>query len=153
MTIAVGTDHRGVVLREAILAHLRQAGHEVLDLGTDTADSVDYPDYATGVAARVADGRADRGVLICGTGIGMSIAANKVRGVRAALVYDEESVLLSRQHNDANVLVLPGNWLETDRACGWMDLWLATSFDGGRHRGRIDRISRYDNERESEQDS
>ena len=111
MRLAIATDHRGQALKAALVAHLRGAGHEVADLGSHAEAAVDYPDYAFALAERVAAGDCERGVLICGTGIGMAIAANKVAGVRAALVYDEDAARLSREHNDANVIVLPGNWL------------------------------------------
>ncbi|MEZ4396091.1 MAG: ribose 5-phosphate isomerase B [Candidatus Krumholzibacteriia bacterium] len=150
MRLAVATDHRGVALKDALVACLREAGHEVDDLGSHGAASVDYPDFAIAVAERVAAGRAERGVLVCGTGIGMSIAANKVQGARAALVYDEDAVRLSREHNDANILVLPGNWLESGRACEWLRLWLATPFAGGRHERRVGRITNYERDRQDE---
>ncbi len=146
MRLLIATDHRGVALKNALADRLRAEGHDVEDLGSHTDEAVDYPDYAIDLAERVVAG-GGRGVLICGTGIGMSIAANKVEGARAALVYDEDAVRLSRQHNDANILVLPGNWLETERAQAWLRVWLDTPFEGGRHARRIERIGTYDQKR------
>ena len=143
MRLFIATDHRGVALKNALVEWLRAEGHDVEDLGCHAEEAVDYPDYAIDLAERVVAGGA-RGVLICGTGIGMSIAANKVAGARAALVYDEEAVLLSRRHNDANILVLPGNWLETERAESWLRVWLETPFEGGRHARRVDRIASHE---------
>ena len=108
---------------------------------------MDYPDFAIPLAEMVARGEVERGVLICGTGIGMSIAANKVPGAMAALVYDEASLRLSREHNDANILVLPGNWLEPETAARWVELWLKLPFAGGRHAPRVARIEAYDQRR------
>jgi RpiB/LacA/LacB family sugar-phosphate isomerase len=149
MKLALATDHRGVALKDALVSRLRQDGHEVLDLGSRGEESVDYPDFALDLASRVTAGEVERGILICGTGIGMSIAANKVPGARAALVYDEESARLSREHNDANILVLPGNWLDTERATAWLGLWLTTPFAGDRHARRLGRIDEYEAERNS----
>ncbi|MBC8368252.1 ribose 5-phosphate isomerase B [bacterium] len=149
MRIALGTDHRGYALKEHLARYLREEGHEVLDMGTGGEEPADYPLYAFSVGEKVAAGVADRGILICGTGIGMSIAANKVSGVRAALVYDEEAVRLSREHNDANVLVLPGNWLSDKKAIAWVDQWLAAAFEGERHLRRVGLIDDYDRSREN----
>ncbi len=149
MKLALATDHRGVALKDALVSRLRQEGHEVLDLGSRGEEAVDYPDFAFDLATRVAASEVERGILICGTGIGMSIAANKVVGARAALVYDEDSVRLSREHNDANILVLPGNWLAADQAAAWLKLWLATPFAGGRHTRRLGSIEEYEAERSS----
>ena len=144
MHLAVATDHRGIALKEEIVRWLEAAGHEVRDFGCHGGAAVDYPAYAVAVAQCVAAGEAERGVLICGTGIGMSIAANKVKGALAALVYDEDSLRLSRQHNNANILVLPGNWLEAEEACRWLALWLELPFDGGRHARRVGQILDYE---------
>ncbi len=149
MKLALATDHRGVALKDALVSRLRQEGHEVLDLGSRGEEAVDYPDFAFDLATRVVAAEVERGILICGTGIGMSIAANKVAGARAALVYDEDSARLSREHNDANILVLPGNWLATEKAAAWLDLWLATPFAGGRHVPRLSRIENYEADRNS----
>jgi ribose 5-phosphate isomerase B len=140
--IVLVSDHAAVEAKAALGAHLRAKGHDVLDLGTDSGASVDYPDFAEKGGRAVASGRAERGVFLCGTGIGVSIAANKVRGVRAALVYDEHTAQMSRRHNDANVICLGGRILCPDRMATLVDLWLATPFDGGRHVGRVAKISR-----------
>jgi len=149
MRIAVGTDHRGYALKLQLVRHLCEQGHEVLDMGADSEAPSDYPLFAFSVGEKVAAGLAERGVLICGTGIGMSIAANKVDGVRAALVYDEDALRLSREHNDANVLVLPGNRLSEEKACVWVDLWLSIPFEGERHLRRVGLIDDYDRSRQS----
>ena len=149
MRLAIATDHRGVALKNTLAEWLAGEGHDVTDLGSHDAEAVDYPDYAIALAERVGSGELERGILVCGTGIGMSIAANKVAGARAALVYDEAAVRLSREHNDANILVLPGNWLEAVRAKAWVRLWLATAFTGGRHARRLARIGEYDQQRNS----
>jgi ribose 5-phosphate isomerase B len=149
MRIAVGTDHRGYALKENLARYLREAGHEILDMGCDNEEAADYPLYAFSVGEKVAAGVADRGILICGTGIGMSIAANKVAGVRAALVYDIDALRLSREHNDANVLVLPGNFLSEENAYAWVDLWLAVPFEGDRHLRRVGLIDDYDRNRQN----
>ncbi len=149
MRLALGTDHRGYALKEHLARYLREEGHEVLDMGTGGEEPADYPLYAFSVGEKVAAGVADRGILICGTGIGMSIAANKVNGVRAALVYDEDSVRLSREHNDANVLVLPGNLLSEEKAIAWVNQWLAGAFEGERHLRRVGLIDDYDRSREN----
>ncbi|MDP6418205.1 MAG: ribose 5-phosphate isomerase B [Candidatus Krumholzibacteria bacterium] len=144
MRIALGTDHRGVKLKDALIGFLREAGHEIIDRGSEGGESVDYPLFAFSVAEAVASGEAERGVLICGTGIGMSIAANKVPGIRAALVYDESSLILSRQHNDANLLILPGNWLEEETAFAWLLRWIDTPFEGDRHARRLQQVADYE---------
>jgi len=123
-----------------VLDVLRALGLEAEDLGTDSAQSVDYPDYAAAVAREVSERRAIRGVLLCGTGIGMSIAANKFPGVRAALVHDVTSARLSRRHNDANVLVLGGGMMGERLIRDVVEAWFATDFEGGRHQRRIDKI-------------
>jgi ribose 5-phosphate isomerase B len=139
--IVLAADHGGVELKAMLAKRLVELGYRVVDLGTHTAESVDYPDYADRLAACVAAGDAARGVLICGSGIGISIAANRHRHLRAALCHDETSARLSRQHNDANVLVLGARLTgpETARAC--LDVFLATSFDGGRHAARVAKLS------------
>ena len=147
MRIAIATDHRGLELKAHLRDGLAAEGHELLDLGSHETGAVDYPDFAFLLAGKVASGEAERGILICGTGLGMSIAANKVSGARAALAYDEDSLRLSREHNDANILVLPGNWLAPEKALNWARLWLATPFEGGRHARRVDGIAAYDKSR------
>ena len=141
MRVAVGSDHRGFRLKGTIVELLRRWGHEVQDLGTHSAQSVDYPDVAQQVACRVAQGEADRGVLICGTGLGMCIAANKVAGVRAAPCHDELTAELSRRHNDANVLCLSGELLNEELVSRILQRWLETPFEGGRHARRLEKIS------------
>ena len=121
--------------------HLIDDGFQVLDLGTDGPDSVDYPDFAATMASTLADGAAKRGILMCGSGIGMSIAANRFTGVRAALVHDVETARLARQHNDANVLVLGGRLLDEAGALSCLEIFLSTTFDGGRHQRRLEKIA------------
>jgi ribose 5-phosphate isomerase B len=150
MRIAVGSDHRGYQLKDKIRAMLQSKGHDVSDVGTDGSESVDYPDYAHIVAEKVRDREVDRGVLICGTGIGMAITANKFRGVRAAPCADEVSAELSRRHNDANVLCLSGDMLSVRAAERIVEVWLSTDFEGGRHARRIQKIEEIESKRESE---
>jgi len=138
--IAVGSDHRGVDVKRAVIETLVRQQVDVQDLGTHDSQAVDYPDYAGFVARAVAAGTAERGVLVCGTGIGMSIAANKVSGVRAALVHDIETARLSRLHNDANVLVLAANRITPEMVPVIVDAWLHTEFEGGRHVQRLAKI-------------
>ncbi len=140
-TIALGADHAGFELKEALKAWLIDEGYQVLDYGTHTTDSVDYPDYAAQVAWAVADQKVERGVLVCGTGIGMAIAANKVPGVRAALCSDLYTARMSRAHNDANVLALGGRLMGPDMARDILRMWLETDFSGDRHQRRLDQIA------------
>jgi len=140
--IAIGADHAGYVLKEAIKEFLGKKEIEYKDFGTFKLDSVDYPEYSYKVSQAVANQETDLGILICGTGIGMSITANKIKGIRAALVYNEETASLSRLHNDANVLCLGGRMLEEEQALKLVDIWLNTSFEGGRHENRINLISK-----------
>ena len=140
MKIALGADHAGFELKEQIKRHLAGKGIAVDDRGTHSPDSVDYPDYARLVGEEVAAGRADRGILVCGTGIGMSMAANKVPGIRAAKVNSESEAQLSREHNDANVLTLGARVLDDSTALKIVDVWLNTGFLGGRHQRRVDKI-------------
>jgi ribose 5-phosphate isomerase B len=139
--IAIGSDHAGFALKEVVLAHLRELGHEVHDFGTHSLESVDYPDFARLVAQGVAAGQFERGIVLCGTGIGVSIAANKVRGIRAALCHDAYSARMSRQHNNANVLALGGRVLGEGLALDIVDTWLAAGYDGGRHERRLAKIA------------
>ena len=141
MRIAIASDHRGFHLKENISSQLRAAGHEVLDQGPMSDESVDYPDFAALVASQVSDGGCDRGILICGTGIGMAITANKFRGVRAASCFDEVTAELSRRHNDSNVLCLSGDLLSPKSVDRLLELWMETEFEGGRHERRVDKIS------------
>ena len=139
--IAIGCDHGGVELKDFIVGLLRSKGIEVIDLGTQGRDSVDYPDYGRQVSERVSVGAAERGVLVCTSGIGMSIVANKFPGVRAALVFDLDAARSSREHNDANILVLSGAKTEQALAQEIVETWLATPFAGGRHQRRVDKIT------------
>jgi ribose 5-phosphate isomerase B len=141
MNVAIGADHAGFALKQQIAETLRAAGHKVIDEGTAGTASTDYPDYASAVGQAVASGEADRGVLVCATGVGMSIAANKIDGVRAALATNPEEVQLTRQHNDANVLTLGAKYTDAAAANQYVKLFLETSFDGGRHQRRVDKIT------------
>lgn len=140
MRIALGADHRGLTVAHAVVSQLRAEGHEVSLLGDVSGSPCDYPDAAYMVASAVAEGMADRGILICGTGIGMCIAANKVRGVRAALAQDELSAQLSRTHNDANVLCLSADLLGHALVKRIVEVWFRTGFEGGRHARRLEKI-------------
>jgi ribose 5-phosphate isomerase B len=137
MRIAAGADHAGFDLKEALVARLREAGHEVVDVGTTSRESADYPTFAHAVARRVAEGEVDRGVLVCGTGLGMCMAANRHPGVRAADCFTRELAELSRRHNDANVLCLGGRLLAEDEAWAMTETWLTTAFEGDRHARRV----------------
>src|ERR1700733_8903252 len=141
MRIAIGADHAGFTLKNDLREALRAAGHEVADLGTDPAASTDYPDYALKVATQVASGEADRGVLVCATGIGMSIAANKVHGIRAALGTNPEEVRLVRAHNDANVLTFGEKFTDAPTAENLTRIFLETPFEGSRHERRVEKIA------------
>jgi len=142
MKIAIGADHAGYRLKKEVLDFIRSLGHEVEDLGCDCENSVDYPDYAVPVCERVAGGQADRGILICGTGIGMSIAANKHPGIRCALVHDTFSAKATREHNDTNVLAMGERVIGPGLAMEIIRIWLETEFSGaGRHSARIDKIT------------
>ena len=140
LRIAVGSDHPGYEVKQAVVAVLEQLGHRVTDMGTDSAERCDYPDYAERVANAVSAGEADRGVLICGTGIGMSIAANKIPGVRAAVVWDRYSTEVSRSHNDANVLCLGARTNTPQTILDLVTYWLTVPHEGGRHARRISKI-------------
>jgi ribose 5-phosphate isomerase B len=139
--IIIGSDHAGFTLKEVVKQYLAEMGYAVTDAGTDTPATVDYPDFAAIVAQRVSAGEFDRGILVCGSGLGMSIVANKFPGVRAALCLDEETARMSRLHNDANILVLAGRRTEDEAAKSIARLWLNTEFEGGRHQRRLDKIS------------
>ncbi|MBP1600048.1 MAG: sugar-phosphate isomerase, RpiB/LacA/LacB family [Acidobacteria bacterium] len=142
MRIVLASDHAGYDLKEKVKEYLRSLGVETQDLGAFSASqSVDYPDFAAAAAARVSDGAADRAILVCATGAGMCITANKVPGIRAVAGWEPEIVRLSRAHNDANVLCLPGRFMEARTAQELVKIWLATAFDGGRHQRRVDKIS------------
>ncbi|HEX9893252.1 MAG TPA: ribose 5-phosphate isomerase B [Gemmatimonadales bacterium] len=138
--IPIGSDHAGFQLKERLKEELRRMGYAVEDVGTDSASSVDYPDFAHPVATRVERGDAKRGVLLCGTGLGMSYAANRHHGVRAAVAWTPEIARLAREHNDANVLVLPARFVSDDEAVVILRTWLETPFEGGRHGRRVEKI-------------
>lgn len=144
MKIVIGSDHAGYELKEQIKAVLEDKGCTIIDVGTESQASVDYPDFGIKAATLVARGEVDRGVLICGTGVGMSIIANKVKGVRASLIYDLYTAIQSRKHLDANILVLGGRVTGKDLAAEIVRAWLDTLFEGGRHQKRIDKIDRYE---------
>ena len=145
--VALGADHAGFSLKQDLKSWLVAQGHTVLDVGTHSADSVDYPDFALAVSRAVAGGEAARGLLVCGTGIGMAITANKVPGIRAAVCGDAETARLSRQHNDLNVLALAGRATSPAVAVGIVRVWLETSFEGGRHERRLAKVSDLDSTR------
>jgi len=141
MRIAIAADHAGFALKEQLRQKLAGEGHEVVDFGTGSNESCDYPDYAQPVGRDVAQGRYDRGILVCSTGIGMSIAANKVDGVRAAPAQSEDEVRMTREHNDANVLTLGAKYLDESRAMELIHTFLNTEFSGGRHARRVAKIA------------
>jgi RpiB/LacA/LacB family sugar-phosphate isomerase len=143
--IAIGSDHAGYALKERLKEEIGRLGHEAVDLGTHAAEPpVDYPDFCFPVAEMVADGRAERGIVLGGSGIGESIAANKVAGVRASVVTSDETARLTRLHNDSNVLALGGRTNRIDDAVRWLGIWLQTPFEGGRHVPRLRKISEYE---------
>lgn len=144
MKVAIGSDHRGYSLKNSIKEWLRKWDHEVVDLGTANENSVDYPDFAIPVAEKVAAGEADRGILICGSGIGMSIAANKVKGVRAALCRTVKDAEMTRRHNNSNVLALSEESGEDPDVGRLVETWMDTPFEGGRHLRRIKKIEEYE---------
>lgn len=141
LNVCLGSDHRGVQIKSRLIQTLKQNGYTVHDAGTNSESAVDYPDFAEQVARKVSCGEFDRGILICGTGIGMAIAANKFPGVRAAPCYDEVMVEMSRRHNDVNVLCLPGDMIGERPVDELVLMWLKTEFEGGRHAQRIHKIS------------
>lgn len=140
MKVAVGADHAGFAVKEELKTLIKALGHVPVDKGTSSEASVDYPDFAALVAAAVASRDCERGVLICGTGIGMSIAANRVPGIRAAVVGSEQAAELSRRHNDANVFCAGARLLPVVKIAEMLKIWLATPFDGGRHQKRVDKL-------------
>lgn len=140
MKISIASDHAGFEQKQQLAAYLAECGHEVLDRGPADDSRVDYPDFAELVARDVAAGEAERGVLVCGTGIGMAIAANKVHGIRAANVTSAEFAALSREHNDANVVTVSGRFVSLDENERILDAFVATEFGGGRHAGRVEKI-------------
>jgi len=145
MRIALGCDHRGYQVKQRLLATLEKLSHEVRDFGVDTGDGAcDYPDYAVPVSEAVANGTADRGILICGTGFGMCIVANKVPGIRAVTCRDPIEAEMSRRHNDANVLCMSADFLGQELIDRMVKVWLTTDFEGGRHQRRVDKISKFE---------
>ena len=148
--IAIGSDHAGFSVKETIRAYLERAGYAVSDLGTSSEQSVDYPDYGKAVGERVASQQADFGIAVCGTGIGISIAANKVPGVRAALAHDLNTARLAREHNDANVLALGGRVVTGEAAVEMVQVFLTTAYLGGRHQRRVDKITAIEKEERAE---
>ncbi|MGM8364774.1 ribose 5-phosphate isomerase B [Virgibacillus sp. W0181] len=146
MKVIITADHAGMTVRNEVISLLEEMGIEYEDTGCDCTTSVDYPDYALPAAKRVAEGEFDRGIFICGTGIGMSISANKVKGIRCALTHDVYSAKLTRQHNDSNVLAMGERVVGPGLAREIAKVWLETEFDGGRHANRIGKIATYENE-------
>lgn len=144
MKIALGSDHGGFELKNKIKRNLVDAGHEVVDFGCDSSDSVNYPSFGILVGEAVASGECERGIVICGSGIGISIAANKVKGVRCALVHDTYSAKMTRLHNDTNVLAMGGRIIGDDLAIAIVETWIETGYEGGRHQTRLDMISEYE---------
>lgn len=144
MKVAIGSDHRGYFLKEQIKSAFSPDNIEFSDLGAKSRESCDFPDHAFPVARAVAKGEADRGILICSTGNGMAISANKVRGIRAALVLTPDMARLSRQHNNANILVLPADFVDPQIVPKIVKVWLETEFEGGRHQRRLDKIVKYE---------
>ena len=141
--IAIASDHGGIELKEDIKTFLKERGFDVLDMGTNGSESVDYPDYGVPLAEKVSKGELEKGILICGTGIGMSIAANKHNGIRAAVVESAISAKLAREHNDANILVLPARFIEESIAVDTLYTFLHTPFEGGRHARRLAQLHRH----------
>jgi ribose 5-phosphate isomerase B len=146
MKIAIGSDHRGVEVKEKVIQQLQTLNQQVFDLGTNGCEAVDYPDIASTVARKVAAGEVDRGILICGSGIGMAIAANKVPGVRASPVHDDLTAEMSRRHNDLNVLCLSADMMGEKLIDRVVEIWLRTEFEGGRHSRRLEKIAELERE-------
>ncbi len=140
MKVIVGSDHGGFNLKNAIVSELKEKGVDITDFGPESDDSVDYPDFAKPLAEKVAAGEYDKGILICGTGIGMSISANKVNGIRCALVHDTFSARATREHNDSNILAMGERVIGKGLASDIVDIWLNTEFEGGRHEKRVRKI-------------
>jgi len=140
MSIIIGSDHAGYPMKERVKTHLQNQGIQVEDVGTHSEESVDYTDFGKKVASKVSDGTVERGILICGTGLGMSMIANRFRGVRAALANDLFSAIMSRRHNDSNILVMGGRLIGDTLAMQVVDTWLETPFEGGRHQSRLDKM-------------
>jgi len=143
-SIVIGADHGGYRLKEEVKAYLIEKGHPVIDVGTVSEESVDYPDYAAKVVRAIQQKKADLGILICGTGIGMAITANKFRGIRAAVVHDCYTAALSRRHNNANIITFGGRVVGAGVAFSIVDAWLEATFEGGRHSRRLGKIKKFD---------
>ena len=143
MKIAIASDHGGYQLKEEVKKYLQERGIEVLDLGTDSEESVDYPAFGYACGEAVAQGKADRGIVCCGTGIGISIAANKVKGIRCSLCTNVTMAELTRQHNNSNILAMGGRITDTETGLAITAAWLDTEFEGGRHQRRVDMLNRY----------
>lgn len=141
MTIAIGNDHAGTEYKFEIIQHLENLGHKVLNFGTNTNDSMDYPDAIHPVAEAVETEQAAMGIILCGSGNGAQMTANKHQGIRAALCWNNELVALTRQHNDANILTIPARFVSLQQALGFVDIFLTTDFEGGRHATRVDKIT------------
>lgn len=141
MKLSMGCDHGGYALKERLKTYLESQGHEIVDCGTDSEESCDYPDFGAAAARAVAEGRCERGVVVCTTGIGISIAANKVKGVRCALCSDPLAAEMTRRHNDANMLALGAGMVGFNLAQRIVDVFLSTGFEGGRHQRRVDKLS------------
>jgi ribose 5-phosphate isomerase B len=141
MRIAIGSDHAGYLLKEELKPRLQTMGHELIDVGTDSEKSTDYPEFGAAAAQMVADGHADRGIVICGSGVGMCMIANKIPGIRAVNAHDADEALMSRHHNDANVLALAGRRLNRMSAMAICELWLETDFEGDRHERRLEQMA------------
>ena len=146
MKIGIGNDHAAVDMKFEIVKYLEESGYEVVNFGTDTNDSCDYPVYGEKVARAVANGEADRGILICGTGVGISLAANKVKGIRAAVCSESVTARFSRLHNDANILAFGARIVGVETAKDMVNVWLNTEFEGGRHQRRVDLIMKIEEE-------
>ena len=141
MKISIGNDHAGTAYKEAIIKHLNEKGHEIVNHGTDSEDSVDYPDFVHPVADDVESQKANFGIIICGSGNGANMTANKHQGVRSALCWNNEIVALARQHNNANILSIPARFVSIQQAIKFVDIFLDTPFDGGRHERRVQKIA------------
>jgi ribose 5-phosphate isomerase B len=141
MQISIGNDHAGTLYKQAIVKQLEEAGHKIINHGTNSEDSVDYPDFIHPVAKDVEEGNSNFGIIICGSGNGANMTANKHQGIRSALCWNNEIVELARQHNDANILSIPARFVSVQQAKKFVDVFLNTPFDGGRHKRRVDKIS------------
>lgn len=142
MKISIGCDHGGLILKNAIVDHLKKLGHDVMDVGTYTNESCDYPDFAHKAAELVENGTCERGIVVCTSGEGVSIAANKHKGVRCGLVYNEEVARLTRQHNNVNMVAYGAKFITKEQGLKWVDIFLNTDFEGGRHINRVNKIEK-----------